>query len=342
MPGRLAAFLAMVEPEWTDIDVRSYEVMTGGYSRMLAKAHVRHRAGEAVFVLRGDPPKDKQLIDTDRREEYEVVKAVAARGVRTPAALYFDDTGEHLGTRTVVLEYSASPSFLPYAASGGSLADAPERLADALASYHLIPIEELPEHLERPESYDAYLSTRIDEWRRTAEHHVEDMPVLRYVAAWLDAHRPQPVPLTLMHGDCQSANMLIRSDGHFELLDWELASIGDPREDMGYWKAVAQAAPPDVLDGDGAERFCRRYRELTGLSEAQVNPVVISYFLVLGVIGTVRRLLEGAAAFANGTNRLLASLFNARSVMFGQRMWVDATRQLEPLLATAAQGDGSV
>ena len=117
--------------------------------------------------------------------------------------------------------------------------------------------------------------------------------MLRYVAAWLDAHRPPPAPLTLMHGDFQSANLLLSDDGEFVVLDWELAAVGDPREDMGYFKAVAQAAPPDLLDGERAERFCARYRALTGLDERQVNPVTIAYFLILGVVGTVRRLLEG-------------------------------------------------
>jgi len=40
MSARLAAFLAVAEPAATDIEVTSYEVMTGGYSRLLARAEV--------------------------------------------------------------------------------------------------------------------------------------------------------------------------------------------------------------------------------------------------------------------------------------------------------------
>jgi aminoglycoside phosphotransferase (APT) family kinase protein len=153
--------------------------------------------------------------------------------------------------------------------------------------------------------------------------------VLRYLAEWLDAHRPPPVPLTLIHGDFQSANLLVDDDG-FVMLDWELAQIGDPREDLGYFKAVAQAAPPDLTDAD---EFCARYRELTGLDEAQVNPLVITYFMILGVVGTARRLLEGGAAFARGENTSVTSLFNLNSVTFGQMMWLQACRQLDAVLA---------
>ena len=332
MPALLGEFLARQQPEWRNIRVSSYEVMTGGYSRLLARAVVEYDGGTKVLVVRGDPPQDRILIHTDRQQEWELLRALNEHGIRTPKAHFFDSTGEHLATKALVLDFSESHSFLPYVAAGGSLEGLPSRLAEALASYHAIPIDRLPASIERPESYDAYLSKRIDEWRRTAEQHVEDLPVLRYMAGWLDAHRPAPVPLTLMHGDFQSANLMITPDGHFEILDWELASIGDPREDMGYFKAVAQAAPPDLLDETGCEEMCARYRELTGLNEAQVNPAVVAYFLVLGVVGTVRRLVEGGADYARGTNRLLASVFNLNSIQFGQSMWLSTADALGPVL----------
>jgi aminoglycoside phosphotransferase (APT) family kinase protein len=152
--------------------------------------------------------------------------------------------------------------------------------------------------------------------------------VLRYLAAWLRAHKPAPVPLRLIHGDFQSANLMLDEHGKMVVLDWELAQIGDPREDLGYFAAVAQIAPPDLVNLD-AEAFCARYRELTGFDEAQVNPAVVAYFLILGVVGTVRRLLEGAADYARGENTLLASVFNVNSVLFGQSVWLPVSMQLE-------------
>jgi len=337
MPQRLASFLAAREPAVTDVEVTSYRVMTGGYSRLLARADVTwRRDGEPeqrTFVLRGDPPPDRSLIHTDRADEWDVLHAVAGHS-RIAAPIYFDDTGEHLGTKAIVLEHSSATSLLPYCAAREGVGDLPSRLAEAAASLHTIPVDDLPASIERPPSYDDYLTSRIDEWRATDIAHVESEPFLRYVAAWLDAHRPPPVPLTLIHGDFQSANMLVDDDGHLVLLDWELAQIGDPREDLGYFKAVAQAAPPDLTE---AEEFCVRYRELTGRSEAEVNPAVVSYFLILGVVGTVRRLLEGGAAFARGENHLLASLFNLNSVQFGHMMWMQAMTQLERILVPADQ-----
>lgn len=338
MPARLAAFLAAEEPGVADVEVTSYEVMTGGYSRLLGRAEVTWvRDGQreqTTFVLRGDPPADRSLIHTDRRAEWELLHAVAPH-CNIAAPRYFDATGDRLGTTAIVLDHSPATSLLPHCASraerGDGVGDLSRRLAEAAADLHRIPVDDLPAGLDRPASYDEYLSVRIDEWRRTDADHVEHDPFLRWVAAWLDAHRPPPVPLALIHGDFQSSNMLVGDDGRLVVFDWELAQIGDPREDLGYFKAVAQAAPPDLTD---SEEFCARYRDLTGLDESQVNPAVLGYFSILGVVGTVRRLLGGGAAVARGENQLLASLFNLNSVQFGHMLWMQAATALEPVLAT--------
>ena len=139
MPRRLAAFLADEEPGVYDVTVTSYDVMTGGYSRLLAHAGVEWRRDGVVetttFVLRGDPPPERSLIDTDRGDEWELLHAVVDR-CRIAAPRYFDDSGRHLGTRAIVLEHSPATSLLPYCAAraGTGVGDLPVRLAEAAAA----------------------------------------------------------------------------------------------------------------------------------------------------------------------------------------------------------------
>src|SRR6187200_1521858 len=106
-----------------------------------------------------------------------------------------------------------------------------------------------------------------------------------------------------------------------------------------YFVFCKQKTAYEIVSGDWSSDVCSsdlaRYRELTGFDEAQVNPAVLTYFLVLGVIGTVRRLLEGGVAFARGENHLLASLFNIASVQFGHMMWMQAMAELEPVLTSS-------
>jgi aminoglycoside phosphotransferase (APT) family kinase protein len=333
MPARLSAFLAAHEPTVDDVEVTSYEAMTGGYSRLLARAEVRwKRAGVEethTFVLRGDPPLDKQLIQTSRSIEWDVLRAVE-RSVPVSPPRYLDRDGSALGTPTIVLDFVGAESLLPYLVANDEATNAAvaPRLAEAAAGFHTIPLDRLPMSLARPASWDSYIGGRVDEWRATASAHVEQLPIMRYVGAWLDAHRPEPVPLSLIHGDFQSSNLMRLPDGTIVVLDWELAQIGDPREDLGYFKAVAQAAPPDVTALDEPV-FFSRYRELTGMTEPQCNPAVTAYFLILGVVGTVRQLSAGVTGYANGTNRNLGSLFNGNALQFGQMMWLQVSEQLE-------------
>ena len=88
------------------------------------------------------------------------------------------------------------------------------------------------------------------------------------------------MPLGLVHGDFQVANVLLGNDGNDVLVDWELAHIGDPREDLGWCMMASVTQPPDVVGAD-EEAFYARYREISGLSEEQVNPTTTDYFLLL-------------------------------------------------------------
>ena len=63
-------------------------------------------------------------------------------------------------------------------------------------------------------------------------------------------------------------------------------------------------------------------------------PARCALLRVLGVVGTVRQLLEGAAAYARGDNKLLASVFNLSSVQFGNSIWLPTTRALDAAFAT--------
>lgn len=59
-------------------------------------------------------------------------------------------------------------------------------------------------------------------------------PVFELAIAWLKANAPEPLPLVLVHGDFRLGNLMIAPDGLASILDWELAHIGDPREDIAW------------------------------------------------------------------------------------------------------------
>ena len=84
-------------------------------------------------------------------------------------------------------------------------------------------------------------------------------PAFEFALHWLRSHRPDPGRTTVVHGDFRSGNLIIDPDGIRAVLDWELAHVGDPREDLGWlcarvWRFGAPAAVggmgtvPDLLD----------------------------------------------------------------------------------------------
>jgi aminoglycoside phosphotransferase (APT) family kinase protein len=60
-------------------------------------------------------------------------------------------------------------------------------------------------------------------------------PVFELALRWLRDHDPGPSDeITLVHGDFRHGNLIIGPDGVRAVLDWELAHLGDPMEDLGW------------------------------------------------------------------------------------------------------------
>lgn len=330
MPEKIKALLDSEGA--TDIVVSEYAPMTGGYSRLMARFEASFTydgiAEEGVFVLRGDPPEGQAIIETDRTQEFSVIQSVSPH-LNTPPARFLDADGVHIGTPALIIEFTEAESTLPWIEENG-ISDLPTKLAELAGAMHTIPVEQLPSSLARPVSGDP-LTDQIQLWKQTAMSHAEHLPIFRYVAAWLDKNRPPAVPVSLVHHDFSTANMMVDEKGDLVVIDFELATVGDPREDLGYFKAYAQAAPPDLIDEE-PEAFLNRYREITGFSEEQVNPLVMTYFLVLGVIGVVSQIANVGSAMAKGETASTNIAFNLDNLLFGQAAWMAATDALEAAL----------
>ena len=158
MPGKLEAFLAMSEAGRT-ATCRSYEAMSGGYSRAMARAEVEWDDGTSeTLVLRGDPPPEQALLHTDRDSEWALLASLSEHGdVPMPAARYYDATGQHLGTKCIVLEFCTGPSLQSVIeqAGDGNLGDHPSSFVAAMAQIHTAPVEALAEAIERPLNWSA-------------------------------------------------------------------------------------------------------------------------------------------------------------------------------------------
>ena len=75
---------------------------------------------------------------------------------------------------------------------------------------------------------------QLDQYRSLYDAYDHPHPVFEIAFCWLADRIPSEVVHRLVHGDFRNGNLVIGTDGVRAILDWELAHIGDPMEDLGW------------------------------------------------------------------------------------------------------------
>jgi aminoglycoside phosphotransferase (APT) family kinase protein len=132
------------------------------------------------------------------------------------------------------------------------------QLGAALARTHVVKAEDVS-GLPGPDQLTMY--------RNVMDELGEPHPVFEIAFRWLEQNRPSEERRTLVHGDFRLGNMMVDSSGLTAVLDWELAHIGDPMEDLG-WLCVRAwrfgGAHPVAGVGTYGELFSA-YEEVSGI-----------------------------------------------------------------------------
>lgn len=103
------------------------------------------------------------------------------------------------------------------------------QLGKVAAGIHGLPLSQLPE-LRRMTA-----AKEIAELERDYRSFDWPRPVFELALRWLRDRDPGPSgQVTLVHGDFRHGNLIIGPDGVRAVLDWELAHLGDPMEDLGW------------------------------------------------------------------------------------------------------------
>lgn len=109
----------------------------------------------------------------------------------------------------------------------------------------------------------------------------EPHPTFELVRNWLLAHRPPSGRTCVVHGDFRLGNVIVGTDGLRAVIDWELAHLGDPMEDLGWLcvKAWRFGGRPPVAGLGSYEELFEAYEAAGG---APVDPQVVRWWEVLG------------------------------------------------------------
>ncbi|HSL74554.1 MAG TPA: phosphotransferase family protein [Ilumatobacteraceae bacterium] len=210
----------------------------------------------------------------DMLVEAGVVRAVGRSGAPVPELI--DARRRDDGMSFMVLEAIEGETIARKILRDDDFATARARLVGdlgrALARIHAIDLEAVP-GLQRTDQIEYYTSVLDD----LGQPH----PVLELVRNWLIDTRPTSEQTSLVHGDFRLGNLIVGPDGLRAVIDWELAHVGDPMEDLGWlcvkaWRFGAE--PPVAGLGDYDELFAA-YESAGG---APVDPVVVHWWEVLG------------------------------------------------------------
>ena len=324
LPARAQGFeslLAEVEPARGG-KVTTFRPISGGYSRETAMAEVTwNDASHEKFILRCDPIGGEGVFQSDRDEEWDLLQALAKVDTfEIPQPRWYDATGEHFGSKVIVMEFCEGTPLQLTLAGKSDLRPETDVYLNVVAAFQRTPIDGLPAHLGKPESWDGHIERAIEIYER-AERDIPDCsPVVRYACAWLRANKPPAMPLGLVHGDMQPGNILVAEGSTPIVIDWEFARIGDPREDVGYYSG--SPLPNSLYEADRTY-FLERYREVTGLTEDQVNEEILEYFFILGMATLYAQMMEGAAAIARGDGGGVMNVFLINSILYFQGRYLD-------------------
>ncbi|MBS0360942.1 MAG: phosphotransferase family protein [Proteobacteria bacterium] len=246
---RIAAYVAGKMPDVTDVAVLDVERISGGASRETYRFRLSWREGaqarERRLILRRDPP--ASLIDTERRVEFEAYRAFHGSAVPVPEMLWLEEADDALDHPFFIAEelsgYQAAPQLLFAGGYDAVLPRVAERKWTILgeiakadpAALGLTQVMPAP-------ALDACWRRELDHWEAifdkemSAKEGAEPQPIARAAIRWLRANPPPPAQkLSVVHGDYRTGNFLYDEAGDIHgVLDWEMAHLGDPLEDLAW------------------------------------------------------------------------------------------------------------
>ena len=254
LAARLAGVVAAAVGE--EVTVTGLRRLSGGASRETWSFDAAAGARRWPLVLRRDAP---GVTTTTMALEARCLEASARAGVPVPRVLAASDDVAPLDAAFLVMERVEGETIPRRILRDADLAGARARLAAqcaaALAGIHGVDTAEL-DGLEDED--------RVTRWRRTLDELGAPHPAFELALRWLDANRPPRRRRTLVHGDFRVGNLVVGPDGLRAVLDWELAHLGDPLEDLGWFCVRAWRFGNDHLPAGGVGS----YEALIGAYEA--------------------------------------------------------------------------
>lgn len=295
--------------------------LRGGTQNVL----LRFSRSNRDYILRRPPPVLRASSNAAMLREVRILNAIAASDVPHPRLIAACEDPDKLGGAVFYLMepvegFNATAGLPPRHVADPMIRNRMGfALVEGLAKLHAV--DHVAVGLDGFGNPEGYLERQVDRWLAQLDSYAKfsawpgpgGLPGLEAAADWLRSNVPPQGAPGIVHGDYQLANVLYRPDGPelAAIVDWELASIGDPLVDLGWivatWHGsekpdlpVLRVAPWDGFPGsqeliDHYARFSRR-----DLTHIEWYVVLACFRLGILLEGTFARACCGQAPMATG------------------------------------------
>jgi aminoglycoside phosphotransferase (APT) family kinase protein len=254
MSERLATFMARHVGQ--AVTIKNLQRMAGGASREIwaldATYEVNGVPVSVPLVMRRASP--TALTGIPQVHEVELLRAARAHGVPVPCVHWFAEDGDTLGAPFFLMDRIAGETIPRRLLRDPEYAEARQhmtaQLAGALAAIHRIDAR--AHHLDflsAPGPGESPAQNELDRYEQIFRAISPDPhPAFELAIRWLRRHLPSGGKSVVVHGDFRIGNVIFGPEGLRAVLDWELAHLGDPMEDLGWlcvrsWRFGNDAEP---------------------------------------------------------------------------------------------------
>ena len=230
------------------------------------------------LVLRRPPVGTKAVSAHDMKREYLIQSRLHSVYSLVPGMIALCEDHSVMGSDFYVMERVVGQIFRRDIAQEITASDI-EVMADSLISglvqLHGVDASILGELNKGP----GYVARQVQGWsKRYRNALTDDVPDGEKIMAWLETNKPEDVDSCIIHGDWRIDNVVFDLE-HSRIagvLDWELATVGDPLMDLGsalaYWVdhddepgfAALRRQPSHLPGMPTREQFVAKYLQLSG------------------------------------------------------------------------------
>jgi len=205
------------------------------------------KIGDREMILRRPPFGKKAKTAHDMSREYRILKTLKPFYRYCPEALLYTEDEAVMGCPFYVMERLKGIILRKNYPEGFTLSESDaaklcDRLVGVLAELHLLDCKKVGmQDFGKPEGY---VRRQVDGWSgRYRDARTPDAPDFEKVIQWLHEKMPAESPIvSVIHNDYKFDNVVLNPENPLEItgvLDWEMATIGDPLMDLGsslaYW-----------------------------------------------------------------------------------------------------------